>query len=556
MTARLLIRCVGRPLFSVVRLHLKRSPCAIMEESRATPSPLLVQHTVHPFTSQSHRGKPPSSTNSTSSIGGPEGVPAAECPKKIDSREENENAISRKKEELTTKDTAPVADAQSKDGDDRLLRKSVKSIDSDSSQRYHEEKQIRESPSAEKNGNSSNIPTKRSSRPQLFPRPVRRLIVRRHEIYSAQSHKPSLSSPEDVQQIVGTYKRTPVAQSEIRDSFGHLILKPAPAVSARAFYRHRHRTHHHKSGSDDTGKSNGRFRARDADFSVTTTHFSESASLPLLNVMVLLDPQRYVKSMNSSTVRSGTEAARRILRGRQEWLKTVRKHAERGLDQSSIPLWPNKLSYSMDGMIRRASYRLTGHGVPRQLLQDHIDYAGSLLSMNQATSVVLASKDSIRVRRPDGSHHNAPVPEDSHSLDLYMAVMERITRTLAIVLHSEQNTCEMGQPSTSGLSSRAGEMSSGHFYNPQDQKHRNGSTSDFAGSANTLSDPGSSIRHPMWHVEFTRGWVIAEPIVNQLEPVVEWIWPRQICIRLRGRPKNNPRMAVALAYDTTFPKIV
>ncbi|KAL7569213.1 hypothetical protein ACA910_016769 [Epithemia clementina (nom. ined.)] len=384
----------------------------------------------------------------------------------------------------------------------------------------------------------------------LFPRHLRRLIVRRSDIYAAASgggrggadsgdnSTTSLSSPTDLHKLVGTYKRTPVAQSEIRDSYGQLILKPASVPSSKSLFRH-HQLQRQKLEEESNSTSSrewqlkkGRLGSRD-EFSVGNTQFL-TTSLPLLNVSVMLDPTRYIKSMEANMARSGTEAARRILRGRKEWYKTVRKHAERGLDPSSIPLWPR-------------------HGVPRELLQDHIDYAGSLLSQNQATSLMLASRDSIRVRRPDGSHHNVPVPEDSHSLELYMAVMERITRTLSIVLQPDPSFYErpLRAPDSSSVSV---DLPFGQLKTPVNlSDFRNSGRPSISSSSVDSLITSTSSHSPMWHVEFTRGWVVAEPILNQLEPVVEWVWPRQIFIRLRGRPKNNPRMAVALAYDTTFP---
>ena len=386
--------------------------------------------------------------------------------------------------------------------------------------------------------------TKNSRAPSLFPRHLRRLIVRRNDIYFNSKNKNSSTSQTDLQQLVGTYKRTPVAQSEILDSFGQLILKPA-SVSSKSFrhYLHQEDKFDNSNNAGDTLES--RPLGVKNEFFVGKTQFSTN-SLPLLNVAVMLDPTKYVKSMDASMVRSGTEAARRILRGRKEWYRTVRKHAERGLDPSSIPLWPNNLSYPTDSMNRRASYRLTGHGVPRELLQDHIDYAGALLSQNQATSVTLASRDSIRVRRPDGSHHNVQVPENSHSLDLYMAVMERISKTLSIVLHREPYFTQRPHSPTPASEGEPLEQ-------PESGIDPNGDNDSHAATTDRPSSGPSDM--PMWHVEFTRGWVVAEPTVNQLEPVVEWVWPRQIFIRLRGRPKNNPRMAVALAYDATFPTV-
>eukprot|EP00522_Entomoneis_paludosa_P006888 CAMPEP_0172439600 /NCGR_PEP_ID=MMETSP1065-20121228/534_1 /TAXON_ID=265537 /ORGANISM="Amphiprora paludosa, Strain CCMP125" /LENGTH=556 /DNA_ID=CAMNT_0013188303 /DNA_START=30 /DNA_END=1697 /DNA_ORIENTATION=- len=377
-------------------------------------------------------------------------------------------------------------------------------------------------------------------------------------------------SLQDIRKLVGTYKPTTVTQTEIRDCHGQLILQP-PQMSSKKLISSSPKRSDNKvwkkseSIKSDDGKNN-----RSATISTTSPHeekiFSSLNSLPLLNASVLLDTKQYIKnSANASTSRSGTEAARRLLRGRREWLQTVRKHAERGLDHS-LGLSPSSslvaaAQASSDQHVdqRRAAYRLTGHGVPRQLLQDHVDFAGELLAEHNATSLTIPSKEWMRIKTPDGSHQTLPLPENDHSLHLYQAVMERIARTLSIVLHrgpilgnSSLSSSDVTMDEYDNPWSRTINRNSAAAYM---ESHLNSSASSFSGAANS-----GLLQHqqqPVWHIEFTRGWVVAEPIMKhqlELEPVVEWIWPRQICIRLRGRPSNS-NMAVALAYDATTPQL-
>jgi len=413
----------------------------------------------------------------------------------------------------------------------------------------------RTTPSADRA--SSSTATSFSRPRQDYHRPSHRsglFGIRRRKSSPQPLSKSSL--PKDIRSLVGKYKPTTITQSEIRDSFGQLILQP-PQMTTKNLI---------SALSSETRDT------RDNNHGSLLPSFQ---SLPLLNASVLLDPQHYIKaSASASTSRSGTESARRLLRGRREWMSTIRKHAERGLNppsSSSSNIGRRILSSSsssnnnsqqhihMDQ--RRAAYRLTGHGVPQQLLQNHVDFAGQLMAQHDATSLALPSKDWMRLRTKDGSVQTLPMSDgfEEHSLNLYLAVMERMARTLSIVLHRGPilTTPVVGPKTgtTSAVDSNTHQMSASAGYIEQ-----SGSTAtSFSGSSN--NDDAENHRReklsPIWHMELTRGWAVAEPVLQnqvEVEPVVEWIWPRQICIRLRGRTTDT-NMAVALAYDAISPPL-
>ena len=335
----------------------------------------------------------------------------------------------------------------------------------------------------------------------------------------ASSYTSRTALPRNIGQLVGTYKPTSVTQTDIRDSFGQIILQPGTRTQKK--------------------NSTHRESLRDEINQIEDNVFKSANSLPLLNASVLLDTKQYIKhTENAHAIRSGTEAARRLLRGRREWLQTVRKHAERGLGQPFLlshqqqqerqrPSSNDQQSFFKDK--RRAAYRLTGHGVPTQLLQHHIDFAGEILTEINATTLTIPSKEWMNViREPLGTPEQVPVPENDHSLHLFLAVMERITSTLSIVLHRLPHK-EMA--------------SSSNFMTRQDYES--------AAKQKEIQQR----RAPVWHVECNRGWVVAQHETTTVEPIIEFIWPRQICIRLRGRPEVDSSMAVAMAYDATFPPL-
>lgn len=165
--------------------------------------------------------------------------------------------------------------------------------------------------------------------PRQPPETLRRLVVQRkqqQEEKDQQQEERSSNKSTSPTSSVYRRKRRP-STTETRDTAGQLILQQTTT----------HRNHHyqHPKVSNQTRAIN-------------------SPRPPLLNAAVWLDTTRYIKqSSTANTSRSGTEGARRLLRGRHEWMKAVKKHVQRG---------------------KATEYTLTGHGVPPQLLQHVVQY--------------------------------------------------------------------------------------------------------------------------------------------------------------------------------------
>lgn len=183
--------------------------------------------------------------------------------------------------------------------------------------------------------------------------------------------------------------------------------------------------------------------------------------LPIVNAAAILDKNTYCKKSafpGGVTTKSGHEAAKRLLRGKKDLVDMIRGTIV--FQQSQRP------------------FCLTGHGVPPQLLQDHIDMADAILqNFDEPTECQLTSNlgdsisstdpscpDSMTIRRQDGQtrvwawppqrllqrstkEENAEKLHDvsqnwDNSLVLYLAVMDRLSRemgtsTVGSYLHRE-----------------------------------------------------------------------------------------------------------------------
>ena len=205
--------------------------------------------------------------------------------------------------------------------------------------------------------------------------------------------------------------------------------------------------------------------------------------LPSLHASAILDCQQYCKrSANAATSKSGTEASRRLLRGKKQFLTLVRKLVSR---QAMTTISNNTPQ----------SYRLVDHGVPNQLLQDHVDLASVLLLAESASdnglskghgtrsshcSIQFMSNmdnnqtakhtaspplqnephpvDCMQVRRRHGrtkstttSTQTVAVPDIYHDrLQLYLTVMNRIARKLgSVIVHPVVDESETNATSDS-----------------------------------------------------------------------------------------------------------
>lgn len=161
---------------------------------------------------------------------------------------------------------------------------------------------------------------------------------------------------------------------------------------------------------------------------------TETPRMPLLSLDAssLLDPLSYCKT-SAKDIRhgvsrsiSGTDAARRLLRGKKDFLDTARK--------------------------LKAPVVLEGHGVPQQLLQNCIDMADALMMACGEEIVEITFHNYnynekklpqvLRIRSRDATNKAMSWPPESHGsgvdweyhMSLYLAVMERLSNTLGLVL--------------------------------------------------------------------------------------------------------------------------
>lgn len=137
-----------------------------------------------------------------------------------------------------------------------------------------------------------------------------------------------------------------------------------------------------------------------------------------LQVAALLDKHRYARaSAKASDSKSGLGAAQRILKGQGELAQVLR--------QLSCPVV------------------LHGHGVPVELIQDHVDTAQTLLAAdkeltslqwNQESPALTAQTSDGRTTQVPWNHDNEPL---THSVTLYLTVMHRISQHLGTVLFGD-----------------------------------------------------------------------------------------------------------------------
>jgi|UniRef100_A0A8J9TJC0 hypothetical protein len=319
---------------------------------------------------------------------------------------------------------------------------------------------------------------------------------------------------------------------EVKDGQGLAILKPGNAISSNKtqFYR---------------STASGTYRR---------TH-----QLPLLNASALLNTKDYcVSSANSATSKSGTEAARRLLRGKRDFVAHLRQHVLRKAPtRGASP----------------TSFVLQGHGVPVQLLQDHINLADGILTQEHDAAAVsfqqyrdrsddtrhayeLSSNWIMRVRSKTGTNLANRLAHDgpwAASMELYLAAMNRITTALGVVLQHEI----------------------GEIVDEYEDEYEN----VFTETSQVSSYPPAA-RH--WNVEFLRGltyppeWVPPYEPSNSSEvskdpspvPMVEWIplqgalAPGHVTVRVQGfasspsydntRMRRRKPQAVTLCFDACF----
>lgn len=278
------------------------------------------------------------------------------------------------------------------------------------------------------------------------------------------------------------------------------------------------------------------------------TYAQNDIVLPTVNVAALLDPLSYCRKSafyrGASATNSGGAAAARWLRGKETVLQVLREQVL------------NKTSKA-----RPRSYAMVGHGVPSQLLQNHIDMADSLLSNSEQAAECSFHNfhgdlqfDWMRVRSRDGTNKAVAWPpaiskldesELQHQMDLYLAVMNRLVSTLGLVLTEKKNdSSESSLPDT-----------------PDEND-------DFV----AVSSSSSSLAAPRhWNAEILRGAAYPQHLLPTPEgyegplPIVEWnprkgsAAPGYVNIRLQGTAaapakglRRKKREPVTLLFDACF----
>jgi hypothetical protein len=320
--------------------------------------------------------------------------------------------------------------------------------------------------------------------------------------------------------------------------------------------------------------------------------------LPYLNASSVLDPSKYCRSSANSQAGSaamthgvsrsisGTDAARRLLRGKKEFVDTVRSQL---------------LSISSADGSQRTSHAaiLSDHGVPIQLLQNCINMADALLwhygnqhTENEAMTPDLRSRAEVIASASELSFHNyyqqrannsarsssaqpllpqvlrvrarntnkcttwppneAAAAEWNHNMSLYLTVMERLASKLCIALKKKRD-------------STAPDGDTSFEYGEQEE--------DEDVTASPLLFGNSS--YPMSHVDFIRGSffdiarnidgeeredVLSEPLV-----LVDWVQSTQgaprgssilghVMIRMQGRAFRDSEMHALLGLSSTVRK--
>ena len=213
---------------------------------------------------------------------------------------------------------------------------------------------------------------------------------------------------------------------------------------------------------------------------------SSRVTLPAVNAAALLDPRRYCRASANmaaggasithgvSKSISGTDAARRLLRGKKEFVNAIRSQLmQQGDDEGSKSNVHNLPQY---WACKPAV--LEGHGIPPQLFQHCIDMADALLAhygnavectfnnYSRRTTNSGSEKERcgllpgvLRIRSrhstnrcdswpPSQTSIDSSTPDWNHHMSLYLTVMERISCKLALVLKKEpSSTSEPGAQS-------------------------------------------------------------------------------------------------------------
>lgn len=289
-------------------------------------------------------------------------------------------------------------------------------------------------------------------------------------------------------------------------------------------------------------------RARGVRSDHDTASTSPRMALSSLDASALLDPLSYCKNSAKTAEThgvsrsiSGTDAARRLLRGKKEFISTAR-----GL---------------------RAPTLLVGHGVPDSLFQHCIDMADALM-LQCGPDVVECTfhnynhngNDSmlpqvLRIRGRDATNQCSHWPprvrssiDWNHQMTLYLTVMERLAKNLGLVMKKRRSRSP----------------------NREDEDDHDACSHDDVVSSPMLF-PGSN-QMPHWNVDILRGSYFdlyhGDGSTDSIPPmpIVEFSHIQDdsetighVLVRLQGRALPNDefhvehsRKPVTLVFDACF----
>lgn len=202
-------------------------------------------------------------------------------------------------------------------------------------------------------------------------------------------------------------------------------------------------------------------------------------SLPTIDASPILDPTLFIKkSSKSNHTIAGCDAARRLLNAQhkvrsQIWNGTRGagggghgngKEGDYGLLEERRE---EQEHYHVHNQSNEYQFGLVGHGVPYQLLQDHVDCAWSMLNQLGSTSArdggrgyenenviesIFLNKtgrldfDWVKIRKRNGTtfnldstnkQHHRNLNNLQHELTLYLTVMSRISTTFGTILQTQ-----------------------------------------------------------------------------------------------------------------------
>ena len=333
---------------------------------------------------------------------------------------------------------------------------------------------------------------------------------------------------------------------------------------------------------------------------------SQVVALPAVDATVLLDPKKFSKTSSKATMThgvsrsiDGADAARRILRGKKDFVHAVRSQL--------LHSGGKRQGKTRNGTPAKSAL-LQGHGVPPQLIQHFVDMADTLLvlygnaaecsfhnynynqlangtggrrgsaqSMPQSPTSKVQIPEIIRVRTSDSSNQlskwppprrnsssqELPSSDDlssgawNENLALYLTAMERIACRLATALPREHDKQQIDDV-----------RKSDKF------RSRDDADDDDDFTSSTALFPASSSLRPDWNVDILRGSYFdlhnqdtpglngndntrKPSSIQPTVPIVEWIQGHHpstlghVLIRIQGQSaENNAFSSATVRLDT------